>query len=189
MSIKNKTKYAILGVLCMKPCSGYDIKKFCDKTISHFWNENFGHIYPVLKQLMDEKLITPVEKELNTRKKLYCITEEGKQEFNDWLMQPPQLQPPRSELLLKLSFGNHMPKEKVFHMLKEVETRNSNNLEQYRQLESAYLANEAAKKDPAYPYWLASLRFGILNAETAIRWSKETVDFLETFQVGTNQEV
>jgi hypothetical protein len=26
----------------MKPGSGYDIKNFCDKTISHFWNENFG---------------------------------------------------------------------------------------------------------------------------------------------------
>ncbi len=51
MATTNKSRYALLGVLCMKPGSGYDIKKFCDKTISHFWNENYGHIYPVLKQL------------------------------------------------------------------------------------------------------------------------------------------
>ncbi len=41
----------------MKPGSGYDIKKFCDKAISYFWNENFGHIYPVLKQKGKELLL------------------------------------------------------------------------------------------------------------------------------------
>ena len=54
----NKTKYAILGVLDTFPGSGYDIKKYCDKSISYFWNENFGHIYPVLKQMENEGLVS-----------------------------------------------------------------------------------------------------------------------------------
>ena len=58
MAKVNKTKYAILGVLSLKPGSVYDIKKFCDKGISYFWNENFGHIYPVLKQMEAEGVIT-----------------------------------------------------------------------------------------------------------------------------------
>lgn len=188
MAIKNKTRYAILGVLCMKPCSGYDIKKFCDKTISHFWNENFGHIYPVLKQILEEKLIEPVGHATEERRKLYVITEKGKQEFKAWLIQPPQLQPPRSELLLKLSFGNHMQREDLSAMLEELIERNTKNLKQYRALEEAYLADDAAKKDPAYPYWLASLRLGIMNAETAIRWAKDTIQLLDTFPVITSSE-
>jgi DNA-binding PadR family transcriptional regulator len=179
--IKNKTRYAILGVLCMKPCSGYDIKKFCDKTISHFWNENFGHIYPVLKQLLNENLIQLETNDITDRRKIYCITEEGRQEFYSWLVQAVELQPPRSELLLKLSFGNYMPREKVIEMLSEVKERNTRNLQQYRELEASYVCNEPAKKDPAYPYWLASLRLGILNAETAIRWCNETNELLMSF--------
>jgi DNA-binding PadR family transcriptional regulator len=54
MAAKNKTRYAILGVLNLKPASGYDIKKFCDRTISHFWNENFGHILSCIKPVQKE---------------------------------------------------------------------------------------------------------------------------------------
>lgn len=178
MATKNKTRYAILGVLSIKPCTGYDIKKFCDQTISHFWNENFGHIYPVLKQLLEEKLISLNNLEADDRRKLYSITEEGKNEFYDWLIQPPQIIPPRSELLLKLSFGNHIPIENVLTMLEEVKERNAKSLKEYLQMEASYLANEAAKKDPAYPYWLISLNLGIMNAETAVKWSTEAIDLL-----------
>jgi PadR family transcriptional regulator AphA len=181
MATQSKTKYAILGVLCMKPSSGYDIKKFCDKTISHFWNENFGHIYPVLKQLLEEKSISLNDKGADERRKLYQITETGRQEFYNWLIQPPQLIPPRSELLLKLSFGNYMPKEKVFEMLEDVRVRNTANLEQYRIMEASYLQDEAAKKDPAFPYWLASLRLGIYNAEAALQWCDDVIKILNSY--------
>lgn len=51
MAKVNKTKYySLLGILSNRPGSGYDIKKMCDSSIGHFWNENFGHIYPVLKR-------------------------------------------------------------------------------------------------------------------------------------------
>ncbi len=180
MATKNKTRYAILGVLSMKPCSGYDIKKFCDKTISHFWNENFGHIYPVLKQLTEEGLIAPKSSDKEERRKIYLITEKGKEEFVSWLTQPPEILPPRSELLLKLSFGNYMPKEHVLVLIEEVRTRNENNLKQYKIMEEAYCADENAKKHEAYPYWLASLRLGIINAEGALRWCDETRELFTT---------
>ena len=51
----NKTKYAILGVLSQMSGSGYDIKKCCDTSIAYFWNENYGHIYPVLKKMEEEE--------------------------------------------------------------------------------------------------------------------------------------
>ncbi|MDF2869325.1 MAG: hypothetical protein K0R05_900 [Anaerocolumna sp.] len=61
MAIKNKTRYAILGILSIHSGTGYDIKKYCDTVISNFWNENFGHIYPVLNQLLSEGLIQTEE--------------------------------------------------------------------------------------------------------------------------------
>lgn len=188
MAIQNKTRYAILGVLCMKPCSGYDIKKFCDKTISHFWNENFGHIYPVLKQLLDEQMIILSGDDAGSRRKIYCITEKGRDDFKEWLAQAPQMQPPRSELLLKLSFGNHMPYDKVTAMIREVKERNLLHLEQYRLLEQGYLNDEKAKKDSAYPFWLASLRLGIKNAEATSQWAEDTLQLLQTFEQNKKTE-
>lgn len=176
MAIKNKTRYAILGVISMKPSSGYDIKKFCDKTISHFWNENFGHIYPVLSQLEKEGLIILSDSSEGSKRKIYEITDKGKKEFCEWLMQPFEPQPPRSEMLLKLSFGNYIPKEKVIEMVKEVKNIHESRLMEYKQMEESFLSDENAKKHPQYAYWLAPLRYGIIASEAALKWCEETIE-------------
>lgn len=46
---KNKSMYAILGILNLSPSTCYDIKKYSDNVLSGFWNENFGYIYPTFK--------------------------------------------------------------------------------------------------------------------------------------------
>lgn len=179
MATTNKSRFAILGVLCMKPGSGYDIKKFCDKTISHFWNENFGHIYPVLKQLEKEGLIEAENSLGPDRKKLYHVTEEGREVFYGWLVQAVEVTPPRSELLLKLSFGNYMPNKKVIELLQELKERYNRNLLLYKEMEASYITNEAARQDSAYPYWLSSLRYGIVMAEATLLWCEDTIHLLQ----------
>ena len=237
MAIKNKSRYALLGVLSMKSCSGYDIKKFCDKTISHFWNENFGHIYPVLSELQKEGLISQVEQDSggngdngesdngdgdendngktedgsingsgktggigvsddgingsgksgdigksgngkSSRRKVYGITDKGREEFLEWLVQPIEYQPARSELLLKLSFGLQMPKEKVIEMLEAVKARNMEKSQQFKLLEQSYSSDEKARKHPQYIYWLAPLRYGIISSEAAASWCSDTIECL-----------
>lgn len=176
MAIKNKTRYTILGVLSLKPSSGYDIKKFCDLTISHFWNENYGHIYPVLNQLLQEGLIYQEDQGVNDRRKIYHITEEGKSEFLMWLLAPVEYQPVRSELLLKLSFGSHMPKDNILAMLEEVKDRYIKNLKQYREMEQGYIHDSNARNHPDFLYWLAPLRYGIISTEASLRWCEETIE-------------
>ena len=38
-------EYAILGFLCYKPLSGYDLKKIFDNSVQHFWPADQGQIY------------------------------------------------------------------------------------------------------------------------------------------------
>jgi DNA-binding PadR family transcriptional regulator len=160
----------------MKPRSGYDIKKFCDKTISHFWNENFGHIYPVLSQLQKEGLISLSGSVDGGKRKIYEITDKGRKEFCEWLIQPFEPQPPRSEMLLKLSFGNYIPKENVIEMIKDVKKRHESKLKEYKQFEESFLYDENAKKHPQYAYWLAPLRYGIIASEAVLKWCEETIE-------------
>jgi PadR family transcriptional regulator AphA len=127
----NKTKYAILGVLSIKPGSGYDIKKFCDQSIAHFWHENFGHIYPVLKQMEEKGLITKkIERtEGKPDRNIYQITPAGKTELHDWLLLPVESAPMRSEFLLKLAFGANVPKEIIIVNIKKAKERMTARLE------------------------------------------------------------
>lgn len=178
MPEKNKTKYAILGVLSLKPRSGYDIKKFCDNSISYYWNENFGNIYPELEQMEAAGLVEP-EEQGDKRAKTYRITDLGNREFVQWLQQPVEYRPARSELLLKLSFGNQIPKEKTLEMLEAARRKYAGDLKRYRVIEAAFLYDEEAKKSPEYPYWLAPLRHGIATAETMIKWCEETIESLK----------
>ena len=175
MPEENKTRYAILGVLNLKPGSGYDIKKFCDKTLSHYWKENFGNIYPMLAKLEQECLIERLPGETDRKKTLYHITEAGLLDLRRWLEQPVKYQPARSELLLKLSFASLMPPEGVLTMLQEVKRKHMDDLRQYRVLEAAYTADENAKKHPQYFFWLAPMRYGIESAAMTIRWCDETM--------------
>lgn len=184
MSKVNKTKFAILGVLNAIPCSGYDIKKYCDKSISHFWNENFGHIYPVLRQMETEGLITGKEEQMEGKppRKLYFITPRGREEFIAWLMQPVDYTPVRSELLLKLTFAKNIPRDNIIEKLQRDKELHEKHLTEYRKLEEAYTANKEAQANESYTYLLAGLRFGIYSAEMRIRWAEETIASIQRMQ-------
>ena len=43
--------WAVLGLIALKPRSGYDVKRIIDTSIRHFWAASYGQIYPELKRL------------------------------------------------------------------------------------------------------------------------------------------
>jgi PadR family transcriptional regulator, regulatory protein AphA len=79
MAKGNRSKYAILGLLSWDPMSGYDIKTAVEQSISNFWNESCGQIYPMLKRLAAEGLAaTSVEKQVGKPDRyVYALTEKG----------------------------------------------------------------------------------------------------------------
>lgn len=85
-------KFAILGLLHYKDMHGYRIKSHIERNFGHMWSINFGQIYPNLRSLLDDELVTmkvvatPGEK--GPGRKLYSITDKGKQAFTEWLASP-----------------------------------------------------------------------------------------------------
>lgn len=179
MPKQNKTKYALLGVLSLKPGSGYDIKKFCDFSISHFWNENYGNIYPVLKQLEDEQLATRTTEYHEGRppRNVYFITEKGKRELDAWLQLPVENSPVRSELLLKLFFGRDIPVANLVDKLEKTRDRMRAILEEYALVED-FLRKEYEDQKGLH-LWLATISYGAHNARATIDWCDETIKSLQ----------
>ncbi len=89
-------KYAVLGLLHYKDMHGYQIKDHIENNFGYMWTVNYGQIYNTLKALVDEGLITLANVVPSSsgapHKKLYSITDKGKQDFRTWLTNSPEKQ-------------------------------------------------------------------------------------------------
>ena len=185
MSKVNKSQFAILGILGLGPHSGYDIKKLTDLSTRHFWAENYGSLYPTLKRLEQAGLAT-VQREAQDGKpdrKVYTITEAGREVLRSWLESPVQETPPRSELLLKLFLGRQTTLEVSVIHLERFRTEQTELIVTYQGLERWLELEQAG--DPNLPYWLLTLSYGRVQAEALKGWSEAS---LETLRLVAHKE-
>lgn len=170
----SRTQYAILGLLAGGPRSGYDIKKEVAERISHFWNESIGHLYPVLRRLLESGFVTRTSEAGDRRpnRHVYAISETGRQELGNWLREPVVVTPPRLEILLKTYFGAHAEPEVL---TAHVEAYRAQRARQLAMLESvhAMLADNAATDDTRY--LRMTVRAGVLAARAALAWCDEVL--------------
>lgn len=177
--LKNKSMYAILGILNLSPSTGYEIKKYSDKVLSGFWNENFGHIYPTLKKMLDSGMIEVVCREENVKKVRYGITEKGKKELEAWLLEETAQQPVRSEFMLKLLFSSSQPRENVIRMLKEYKELHEKTLEKYLAMQRDLERGIQEITEERSSFINIVLRRGIISTEAIIRWCNESIEELQ----------
>lgn len=80
-------KHSILALLYEKPRHGYEIKTEFDELVQNMWPLNAGQVYTTLDRLeRDELVISPGHDKKD--RKLYTITETGKEELWKWLQKP-----------------------------------------------------------------------------------------------------
>ena len=176
---KNKSRYAILGLLSMGPMSGYDIKKKFEQIASNFWNESYGQIYPILKRLNNEGLATrSIEKQMGKPDRhIYKLTGKGNAELMGWLREPVDQHVGRHEILLKLFFGPMIPIIDNIKQLQHFQNMHENELTDLKSIKTNMKIDH--KDQPYLLYWLMTIRFGELVNEAFIKWSRESVALLE----------
>ena len=84
-------QYLILGLLADEPMTGYDIKKRVVSALSMATSASYGTLYPTLHKLLKEGSVEVQEIPQVSRpsKKVYSITDQGKEVLRGWLQQPP----------------------------------------------------------------------------------------------------
>ncbi len=129
-------KFAILGLINRKPITGYDIAKEFDRGLVNFWYATHSQIYPELRRLTEEGLVTF---EIDTRgdrqeKKRYLITEKGKRELRKWFSEFDELEStPKDVFRLKLYFLNETDKDTVFAHFRDQLQKRSRKLKKLEQ--------------------------------------------------------
>jgi DNA-binding PadR family transcriptional regulator len=159
--------------------TGYAMKKHVERNLGHFWNESYGQIYPTLRRLVEEGLATCQDERPpgRRRRKRYTLTPAGWAELRAWLVRPPERLPLRSELLLKLSFGERVPLEACQELLRGHREACEGHVECLTQLESILRDNPRLHRDQ--PYWLITLRYGHSVREAEVAWCDESLEQLE----------
>jgi DNA-binding PadR family transcriptional regulator len=100
------TAHVILGMLGMRPMSGYDIKALVDNSTRFFWAASYGQIYPELSRLAKAGLIEGTREPQSGRKRtVYRLTSRGRRHLREWLGIDPETFETRDEALLKLFFA------------------------------------------------------------------------------------
>jgi DNA-binding PadR family transcriptional regulator len=176
----NKTRYALLGLLSIGPMSGYDMKKFTDFSLGYFWSENYGHIYPILRRLEKEGLVTRHTEHTRGKpdRNVFRLTGKGEKELDAWLELPTEKQPIRDEFLLKLFFGQRIPKAALEEKLREERRQTAIYLAELEALEKRISADYRGQE--GLPYWLMTLGFGKAFAKMIRDWCEESLRKLKS---------
>lgn len=141
-------EYAILGFLDKVPLSGYDLKKHFDGTVQHFWSADQSQIYRVLARLKKDGMVTQevVEQEDRPDRKVYHITESGREALNEWLRSAVPFPPHRFGPMIQVFFSSDLSDEELL----EIFERNSNIIRKaLTRLEQAY--NQDCCSDEVVP--------------------------------------
>lgn len=167
-------RHAILGLLDLKPMTGYDLKKTFDNTARHFWAADRSQIYRTLAGLhahglLDEHVIP--QKSRPDRHE-YRLTEAGSAELDTWLRSPAPADVPREAFLARIYFAGRAEDPRLVRKLvAERRALGRQRLDELRALEAP---------TTTYPERLRAmtLRNGILHIEAELSWLDELEEAL-----------
>lgn len=95
----------ILGLLSIRPMTIYELRQTMLNSTAMFYNTSIGSIHPACKKLLQIGQISCKNISEGQRiKKVYKITEAGRQSYQDWLQSPLGISKIKDELLLRIFF-------------------------------------------------------------------------------------
>jgi DNA-binding PadR family transcriptional regulator len=176
------TGKVILGMLAAKPRSGYEIKQLVDNSARFFWAASYGQIYPELKKLEKEGLITGDDSSRGARQSTtFKLTAAGKRAARDWIDGPPQVFELRDEGLLELFFAGSIDPARAPEIARERAAKAAASAAELRALWEQIEA-EGKHEGPEHSPdggSLTVLRYGIEMNEWAAEWFERAADQLE----------
>lgn len=113
-------KTLCLAVLSRGPASGYEIKKQLEQPPHRlFQDTSFGSIYPALRRLSDEGAVVaePLAQKGRPDKKVFFLTEAGRQRLLSALAEPPAPDRLRSDFLFTLLYGDLLPPKLLISLI------------------------------------------------------------------------
>jgi PadR family transcriptional regulator, regulatory protein AphA len=115
------TSYVVLGLLCVRPWSAYELVQQIERGWSDVWPRAGRGIYLEPKKLVARDFATVDEQPRGQRtKSVYEATAEGRAAFQAWLGEPPNPPAFESEALIRVLFAEHGSQDQLLATISSV---------------------------------------------------------------------
>lgn len=168
-------RLCLLGMLSHHNMTGYDLKKLADKTIAKFREAQTSQVYRELNYMEDIGWLTSVI-EIQTEKpnkRIYSITDAGKQVFLDWIRESPldEDKVNVSIFLMKTFFANERSLAEnlaIFSQFRQACVDRLTNIEE-----------TFSENNPVAFYWDFTVEFEKAFYKMSIEWADKCIKQIE----------
>lgn len=182
MAQRKTLDYVILAGLLRQPRSGYDLTKWMERETSHFFSIGHSSVYPTLSRLEEAGIVEHqlVPSEQGPKRKVYSITEAGREAVLSWAQEPGVQREVRDEQLAKALCYGFLPEARVLERLREEQASHERKLGVYERFERALEVQlrEGAISREAYLGTLLTLRRGIGAEKGYVQWCEEAAELI-----------
>ncbi len=184
-------EHAILGFLNYAPMSGYDLKKAFDTSVRHFWPADQSQIYRTLKELTERGWVTVevVPQEDRPNRKVYHLTDAGREELRRWLATPLPPEELRVPWLIQVFFVGQLTDAEIIALLEEHAAELRARLRQYDRVPQQAAAYAEAIQSPREVFfWALTLDYGVRMTRAALEWLEEKIRILREMNSSSEGE-
>ena len=168
-------QFAVLGMLELRPMTGYEIKQAYRKGPANFMPISFGQIYPALAKLGKEKLVRQDKRPGSRGSIRHFITRKGEKALRQWLFSPSDPANHR-ELLLRLFFAAPPQLAALRGHVEAFRREQQARLDHYE--DTRKWLDTARARNPRLPIWKLVLEYGVLQSESRMLWADRALAFM-----------
>lgn len=171
--------HAILASLTFQPMTGYDLKKFFDMSVGHFWTTTQSHIYKALNDLEEEGWVEKqlIEQEDKPNRKEYSVTESGRAELRRWLTTPLSPAPVREAWLIQLFFSHTSSDAEIAALIEERGRNIREIIAGYQEQTQAAIPHDLPPGlERARALWQITLDYGLAFYQFELQWNREILE-------------
>jgi DNA-binding PadR family transcriptional regulator len=175
VAFMSSIRYALLSLLAREPLSGYDIKQHMNNRLGPFWKVGSNQVYPELSKMEEEGLVKLHGVEQHTyrpARKLYEITEAGREALIQWTTEPMVLEHSvRDDFLLKVYNSWLVEPEEMAKRIEEIKKQHEERLAAYmdKVTELTQKLKTDTSDDPIFSS-ISVVEFGIQYERLYIEW-------------------
>jgi DNA-binding PadR family transcriptional regulator len=164
------TTYVVLGLVSIRPMTGYDLVSYAERSIGNFFPLTRSHIYRELDRLGRLGLLdaTEVAQETAPTKRVYEITPAGNDELRHWLEEEAVTEErARNLFLVRIFFGHRTSPARMQALLDEYEAG-----ARARRDRLAAVAERLADR-PGSVFRRSTARYGVHQEQAKLAWVAE----------------
>lgn len=166
------TSYVVLGTIGLRgPSTPYDLKRAVGHSVGYFWSFPHAQLYSEPERLERMGLLSVETEQTGRRRKIYSITEAGREAVRSWLAAPTHEHFEMRDIAeMKLFFNELGEPANVGNLAREQIKQHEERIAVYDDMQRRFGA------DAKYSRRMLTLRLGLEMEQAALRFWRQIAE-------------